>query len=185
MVEEKSKLGAFPYVIAGISYIPLIGIIFGITSIIWGVLTKKEGGKKLALIGAGGILFSIILYATFFYFSFAKRGGQYDELRAKLAVQIEDQAIQAIEFYKTKNGAYPKDLAELSASLPKETAYIVNDPTDVKLSGTPRQLYYQLINETQYYLFSVGPDNQPFTKDDILPSIQPGGGIGYTIKIVQ
>jgi len=34
MNEGKPKLGAFPFVIAGISFIPLIGILFGIIAII-------------------------------------------------------------------------------------------------------------------------------------------------------
>ena len=47
MSEEVKKLGAFPYVIGGgLSYIPLIGLFFGVVSIIWGLATDKKGGKK-------------------------------------------------------------------------------------------------------------------------------------------
>jgi len=68
MSDEQEKLGAFPYVIGGVSFIPGIGIIFGIIAIIWGLVTKKLGGKKLAIIGACGISFSIILYVSLSYF---------------------------------------------------------------------------------------------------------------------
>ncbi len=68
MSEEQEKLGTFPYIIGGVSFIPGIGIIFGIIAITWGLVTKKLGGKKLAVIGACGISFSIILYGSLSYF---------------------------------------------------------------------------------------------------------------------
>ena len=55
MGKQKEKLGVFPYVVGGISYIPLIGVPIGIITIIYGLITRKRGGKILALIGAGGI----------------------------------------------------------------------------------------------------------------------------------
>ena len=47
MNHEQEKLGTFPFVIGGVSFIPGIGIIFGIIAIIWGLVTKKLGGKKI------------------------------------------------------------------------------------------------------------------------------------------
>ncbi len=39
--DEQEKPGPLPYVIAGISYIPLLGVLFGIVAIIWGLTTSK------------------------------------------------------------------------------------------------------------------------------------------------
>src|SRR5208283_1587576 len=78
--EEKHKLVGFPYVIGGLSFIPVIGVLFGIIAIIWGLVTKKLGGKKLALIGTAGIAFTVVLYSGLFYFGVMQRGGVYDEL---------------------------------------------------------------------------------------------------------
>lgn len=58
---------------------------WNIIAIIWGQVTKKLGGKKLAIIGMCGISFSIILYGLFFYFGFVQKGGVYDDLRNQLS----------------------------------------------------------------------------------------------------
>ena len=185
--EAKQKLGGIPYVIAGISFIPLIGIIFGLIAIIWGLVTNKRGGKKLALAGAAGIAFTIVLYSGLFYFGFKKRGGIYDKLRVELAESDLTQLVQAIEFYKVQNGKYPDSLKTLSESLPKNSTVFIFDPTDVKMKGAPRYFYYELADQNHYYLLSVGPDGKPFTRDDILPEVPigPKGKVGLLIKPKQ
>ena len=184
MNEEQQKLGAFPYVIAGVSFIPGIGILFGIVAIIWGLVTKKLGGRKLAIIGACGISFSIVLYGSLFYFGFVQRGGVYDDLRAQLSKSTITSLVQAIEFYRTQNGHYPDSLETLRKSLPKNSMVYVFDPTDVKMGGKPRYYYYALKDNSHYYLLGVGPDGKPFTSDDILPDIKvkPNSGIGLLIN---
>ncbi len=180
MSEEKEKLGTFPYVIGGISFIPGIGIIFGVIAIIWGLVTKKLGGKKLAIIGACGIGFSIILYGSLFYFGFFQKGGMYDDLRVQLSKNTITSLVQAIEFYKTQNGQYPESLEVLRNSLPENSMVFVHDPTDVKMGGEPRYYHYELKGDDNYYLLGVGPDEKPFTSDDVLPNIEinQNSGVG-------
>jgi len=95
--DSSEKLGTFPYVIGGMSFIPLIGVLFGLVAIVWGLVTKKQGGKRLAAIGAGGIGFSFVLYGALFYFGFAQRGGVYDDLRVKLAQTSINSLVPSIE----------------------------------------------------------------------------------------
>jgi len=180
---KEEKLGAFPFVIGGISFIPLIGIFFGIIAIIWGLATKKSGGKKLAITGGCGIAFTVILYSSLFYFGFVQRGGAYDDLRGKLAETTLTSLVQAIEFYKTQNGHYPDSLATLHASLPKNSIVFVFDPTHVEVENDQRYYHYELQGESNYYLLSVGLDGQPYTTDDLLPNIeiQSNSGIGLLI----
>lgn len=184
MNEQQEKLSTFPFVIGGMSFIPLIGILFGLVAIVWGLVTKKAGGKKLALIGVCGILLTIALYSALFYFGFVQRGGVYDDLRAKLSETTITSLVQSIEFYKTQNGKYPESLEVLQKSLPKNSMVFVFDPTDVKMGGKPRYYYYQLIDSEHYYLLGVGPDGQPFTADDVLPKIDVGAKskVGLVIK---
>ena len=183
MNDEQEKLGTFPYVIGGVSFIPGIGIIFGIIAIIWGLVTKKLGGKKLAIIGACGIGFSIILYGSLFYFGFVQRGGVYDDLRVQLSKNTITSLVQAIEFYKTQNGQYPESLEVLRKSLPENSMVFVHDPTDVQMGGEPRYYHYELKDQNHYYLLGVGPDGQPYTSDDVLPNIEinQNSGIGLLI----
>jgi hypothetical protein len=173
--EQQERIGTFPYVIGGLSYIPLVGVLFGMVAVIWGLITNKTGGKKLALIGGGGILFTVALYSALFYFGFRQRGGLYDELRTKLAETTITTLVQSIEFYKVQHGAYPDSLDALRNSLPKNTPVFIVDPTDVQTGmGHPRRYYYELIDADHYYLLGVGRDGKPFTSDDILPQVTVG-----------
>jgi hypothetical protein len=79
------RLGRFAFIVAGLSFIPLIGALFGLIAIAWGLVKRKSGGRKLALIGTTGIAFSFIIFGSLFYFGFVQRGGIYDNLRVKLA----------------------------------------------------------------------------------------------------
>jgi hypothetical protein len=183
MNEKQEKLGTFPYVIGGVSFIPGIGIIFGIIAITWGLVTPKLGGKKLSIIGACGIGLSVILYGSLFYFGFVQRGGVYDDLRAQLSKNTITSLVQAIEFYKTQNGNYPDSLETLRKSLPENSMMFVHDPMHVQMGGEPRYYYYELKDPSHYYLLGVGPDEKPFTSDDIVPNIEvkPNSGIGLLI----
>ncbi|WP_202741212.1 MULTISPECIES: type II secretion system protein GspG [Acinetobacter] len=178
--ERSNKLGVFPYVIAAMSFIPGIGVIFGVIAVIWGVLTKKSGGKVLTIIGAFGIGLSIVLYGSLFYFGFVQRGGLYDELRAQSSQIAMTSLVQAIEFYKVENGHYPDSLEILNQSLPENSSVFVFDATDVSWSSSPRYYHYELKDSSHYYLLSVGQDGEPYTSDDILPNIElkPDSKIG-------
>lgn len=187
VVESEEKLRKFPFVIGGLSFIPLLGIPFGIAALIWGIGTKKAGGKKLALLGGTGILVTFILYGSLFYFGFAKRGGVYDELRSQLAQSNLNSLVQAVEFYNVEHGSYPESLKALQDSLPKNSMIFINDPTDVTFRGKPRDFYYERVGAEHYYLRGVGPDGVPFTSDDILPEVQRAAGskLGLLIERPQ
>lgn len=182
MSEKEHKLGAGAYVVGGMSFIPLLGIVFGIVSIIWGLITKKSGGKTLALIGALGILFTMVLYGSLFFFGFVQRGGVYDDLRKQLAETTITPLVQSIEYYKVQNGSYPPDLETLHQSLPKDAMVIVVDPSKVILDDTDSvYFYYENLGDT-YYLLGTGMDGLPFTDDDILPKVAPRGNVGFRVK---
>lgn len=69
--EKPNKLGVFPYVIAAISFIPGIGVIFGIIAVIWGVLTKKvvvKYSRLLVLVGLALVLFFMVRSFTLVLF---------------------------------------------------------------------------------------------------------------------
>ncbi len=183
MAETNEKLSGLPFVLAGLSFIPLLGIPFGIAALIWGITTKRIGGKKLALLGGSGILVTVVFYGSMFDFGFAKRG-IYDQLRAQLAQNGLNTLVPAVEFYKVQQGSYPESLQALQESLPKNSMVLVDDPTDVKFGGKPRYFNYERVGADPYYLRGVGPDGLPFTSDDILPQVQltPGSKLGLLIE---
>jgi hypothetical protein len=173
--QGENKLGCLPYAIGGCSFIPLVGALFGIAAIVWGIVRFKEGGWKLVALGGGGILVTILLYGAFFYFGFVQKGGVYDDLRAKMAKQSVVSAAKSVEFYKTTHGHYPVSLEEIEkGASPQERLYLYDPtfkPSLTELSSAkPKFFYYQLEpDQKRYYLLSEGPDGKPFTADDITP----------------
>ena len=97
---DQNKIGVFPYIIAGMSFIPLIGVLFGIIAIVWGIIALNRGGKRLIIIGLLGITLTVTLYSSLYYFGFVKRGGIYDDLRKDLAQNNLNSLVQTVEFIK-------------------------------------------------------------------------------------
>jgi Type II secretion system (T2SS), protein G len=171
MSDSDKKLGAGAFVLGGLSFIPLFGVLFGIIAIVWGLVSQKKGGKALALVGAGGIAFTVMAYGGLYYFGMIQRGGIYDDLRRTIAQQQLGQLVRSIEFYKVANGEYPTSLQQLQQAVGKSTTIFIHDPTDVNTVAGPRYFYYERVGTDRYYLRSVGPDGQPFTADDIVPQV--------------
>jgi len=179
------RLSRFPYIVGGLSFIPLIGIFFGIIVILWGLIKIRQGGWKLILIGILGISLTVIIYGTLFYKGFVERGGIFDKLRSQMAQPMLTDLIKNIEYYKLQKGTYPERLEELiPESKQRSQGFImIYDPTCVDLKmKEPRLFYYELINEGRNYrLFSSGLDGLPFTEDDIHPIVteEEMQNIGY------
>ncbi|RUO38637.1 hypothetical protein CWE13_03045 [Aliidiomarina shirensis] len=159
------EAGCLGYVIGGMSFIPLIGVLFGIIAIIWGFAIKHT---KLKIVGVCGIGFTVILYSALGYFGFVQEGGIYDELRGEFAKTQLNSAVQAIEFYKVQNGHYPESLEILQKSLPENSMVFLLDAAQVNTGG--KLYYYELIDEGSYHIRSYGRDGVINTADDILPS---------------
>jgi hypothetical protein len=130
--------------------------------------------RAVVILGICGIALTFALYGSLFYFGMIQRGGVYDELRAKMAVSMLNDAVKEIEFYKLQHGSYPHSLDDLKGQQ-KDSFSSIYDPTAMERGGKPNmEFYYQLDPSGKfYYLRSVGPDGIPFTDDDILPSMSP------------
>jgi hypothetical protein len=169
--------GRGSYVIAGLGFIPLIGVVFAIIAIVLGVMRRRSGGKTLILLGFLGIATTVVLYGGIFYFGFVQRGGIYDSLRGRLAKTTLTELVKSIEYYKVTKGQYPRSLPDLRASLGKESFTSIYDPTDPQIWTIPpakerSTFFYQLTDDgTHYYLLGVGPDRRAFTSDDLLPDV--------------
>lgn len=170
---EQEPLGCFPYVIGGASFIPLLGVPIGLIVIIWGIVKRKAGGLKLALVGTCGILFTFILYGTLFYKGFVEKGGIYDDLRGKMAQTQLNDLIKKIEFYRIDNGKYPDHLAELISEDPSAQDFtFVHDPFVGLDDLKPKTYSYGLMNDGKnYYIYSAGSDRISGTEDDIYPDV--------------
>jgi hypothetical protein len=171
-MKKKQKFGFLPYMVSGFSFIPLCGVFFGAISILWGLITWKRSGKMLVLLGTAGIIFTVVIYGGLYYFGFVQRGGIYDSLRSRLAGTHLVTIVQAIEFYKLQNGAYPPTLGELVKSQPEGSPIFILDPTAEGPNVEPREFYYEVVKDgSGYYLLGSGNDGKPFTQDDLIPII--------------
>ena len=86
------------FVIAGIGFIPMIGIPFGLSALLRGVLTYKKYGKLLTIISIASFLPMTIGYGTLYYFS-QKEDGIFAELNTSLNCDLLTQSIGEIEMH--------------------------------------------------------------------------------------
>ena len=148
--EPRKPLGCLPYAIGGASFIPLVGVVFGLIAIVWGITRRAW---QLVALGACGILFTIVIYSALFYFGYFHRGGMFDELRSRLAVTMLNDCVKEIEFYKLQRGHYPAGLSELD---PKDKTQLAKcfDPTIIDINPKrDRHFFYQLDPSGSSYFF--------------------------------
>ncbi len=167
------RLGWFPFVVGGLSFMPLVGVLFGVAAVAWGLLTKRRGGKTLALMGLAGIGLTVSLYGGLFYFGLVQHGDVYDGLRAKLAQSSLDSPVPSVEFYKLSHGEHPEALEALRSSLPGDSfaALNVSDPRVIGGGGFSRFLYYKRVDPSHYYLRGQAPDGKPFSPGALVPQV--------------
>jgi hypothetical protein len=181
-MKKDEEIGCLPFLFGGFSFIPLLGVVFGIITIVLGVIYLKQRGWRLIVLGLSGILFTVVLYGSLYYFGFVHRGGVFDEHKTQLVELNLNQIIQSVEYFKIQNDRYPHSLSELDSS--SNTPLVIIDLLSDELEDS-REYYYEVIEEgKKYYLFSSGFDRIPFTDDDILPDLteEEIKRIGYKVR---
>lgn len=167
----KSGFAITSLVLGIVSFIPLVGLLLGLLAIIFGIIAKskiKKGlylGKGLStagiILGVLGILVTVALYGSLFYFGFVAKGGPFEQPKKELSAQLLTQNAGLLELYKTKTGKYPASLDEL-----KNAGYQIW-PSDHYM----KPFYYKVsADESSYDLRSLGPDGEYGTGDDIFPN---------------
>lgn len=154
------------YLLGLLCLIPIIGAFVGLGLLLYGIFNYKD--KWLIVIGAGGILFTVSIYATMFYnFQY----GTDTRVGFSNLSQVEiNRLMKSVEFYKLEYGVYPDSLGQIRNN--DHTAEI-DDPLQLLKSGNSKlttRFNYQKVGN-HYYLFSSGIDGIPNTKDDIYPQV--------------
>ncbi len=171
--EEKKKHGVGAFVLAGISFIPLIGIFTGIICIVIAVVGKKSNSKLLGGLGFAGIMFSVVLYGSLFYKMFNDEG--FSKGFEVHAISAMTSLVRHVEYYKLQYGNYPESMAALRENLKEgEMVFSFDMSGPLNMGVQQRDFYYEITNGGEnYLLFGIGQDAQPFTQDDIFPIIDP------------
>lgn len=171
---RSSDLNLLQLLLAGIGFLPLLGLPFSLIAIAWGLLVGKRRGTKLVILGAAGPILSLVLVVGFIAFvsPMIFYGPSAKERANKFLVTTLMGACDAIEAFKRASGRYPAKLNELTNSPKYLLTYDPFQPTQIT-KGYVKQppFYYQRLSDPPgYYLFSVGKDGKAFTSDDVLPT---------------
>lgn len=159
-VNQKSKP---PYLLGLLGLIPLVGAFVGLGLLLYGLLKYKD--KWLSIIGAAGIVWTIVVYSALFY------AGTHASIFKKGFADISQMQLNSlvknIEFYKLEHGQYPENLQQL---LNEDKLAPINDPIQGLLTKENSYYNYKKIGD-KYLLFSSGQDGVPNTKDDLFPQV--------------
>jgi hypothetical protein len=160
--DKKAPIGLI--VMSGLSFIPAIGVFFGLVSIVISMVNFKRF-KLLFILGLSGIIFTIIIYSTLYYFGSVKRGGTYDKLRVTMNLYLLKEIDKEMINYKCRFGEYPTELKDL---LKVNMNLDLKDPMiQVIKNYKGDSLFYYKLKPDSFELFSIGFDGKPFTSDDI------------------
>ncbi|HEY4336863.1 MAG TPA: hypothetical protein VGM89_13225 [Puia sp.] len=153
-----------PYLLGLICLIPLIGGLLGFILLLLGIIHYKD--RRMIIIGAAGIFWTIIVYFCLFQFiakSDTVRGG----FVSLSALQL-NQLVADIELYKLQRGHYPDSLMQLRSI---NLFAPITDPIQNFSLRSDRYFNYGRVGD-KYYLFSSGTDGIPHTKDDFYPKLE-------------
>src|SRR6478735_6223854 len=147
-----------PYLLGLLCLIPLVGAFVGLGLLLYGLLKYKD--KWLSIIGAAGILWTILVYSSLFY------AGTHASVFKKGFEDISQMQLNSlvknIEFYKLSHGQYPDNLKQL---LEDDKMAPINDAAQgMNIKGNTCYNYEKKGNN--YSLFSSGQDGIPNTTDD-------------------
>lgn len=153
-----------PYLLGLLCIIPLVGAFVGFGLLLYGLLKYKD--KWLSIIGAAGILWTIIVYSMLFY---AGANAPVFKKGFESISQMQlNSLVKNIEFYKLVHGQYPDSLTQL---LDDDKLAPVTDAAQGLSSKGITYYNYEKMGE-KYSVFSSGQDGIPNTKDDLYPQIK-------------
>ena len=148
------------------AFIPGIGFLCGATAIVWGLLTDRPGARLAIGLGAAGALLQMAIglgLILWLQHSSVMRTAKV----AKAATDLP-RLVTELEAYKAVTGTYPPTLLALVAHHPAEDSVSIYDPTTGLFRPHP-YIYRPSATAMTFDLFSVGPDGQADTPDDLRP----------------
>ena len=163
MQKEIARQSKPPYLLGLFCLIPLIGAFVGLGLLLYGLIKYKD--KWLSIIGAAGIVWTILVYTTLFYAG--KHASVFKQGFEDISQMQLNSLVKNIEFYKLQYGQYPDSLKQL---LEDDKLAPINDAAQGMNTKENSFYNYKKIGD-KYSLFSSGQDGIPNTKDDLFPQI--------------
>ena len=150
-----------PYLLGLLCLIPLVGAFVGLGLLLYGVIKYKD--KWLSIIGAAGILWTILVYSTLFYVG--THASVFTKGFEDISQMQLNSLVKNIEFYKLQHGKYPDSLKQL---LDDDQLAPINDAAQGMKTKGNSYYNYEKVGD-KYLLFSSGQDGVVNTKDDLFP----------------
>ena len=165
------------FLIAALSFVPLLGIFFGGAAATWGLISSRPRAIWAAVIGMTGALLN---FAAAMVITFSAAGNLDLATDAKFTQREMLKVVAAIEDFHSREHSYPASLQLLQRRLLLKRVVSTMDMSG-KGIHLPHEYRYVLAPDGESYdLIATGPDNVIGTADDIRPvltdSIQAHSG---------
>jgi hypothetical protein len=156
--------------------LPNFGAIAGIVLLYQGIIRLKS--RLLVIIGVADILFTILFWTAMRHWVFDSPS--MVRMEKQLSQTQLNTIFKNVEFYKIQHGDYPDSLQQiedlkndlwLSDALPRKGSRL-----------KPGHYYYEKTGD-KYWLFSVGKDGEPFTADDVYPTMNPADSTKFGLRL--
>ncbi len=156
--------------LAGLSFIPFLGILFAAGAVSWGLVSNRRRAKLAFILGAIGGLLTVGETAAIVFW--ASRTGEWSKAQQELIQEDLRRVAAAIDAYRERTGALPRDLATLARPGSGDPLLNVIDRSASLFSLSPFK--YVQLEGGAYEVYAVGKDGLPNTPDDIrAPRVAP------------
>jgi len=112
-MDKEKRISVPEYLVGFASFIPFLGVLFGLASLVLGAMKFKNSGWKLIALGVGGILLTMILSVSLWTYLLGNGAGK-GEIYVKMAGKNLKTCVMALEFHKRMKGRYPATLREIA-----------------------------------------------------------------------
>lgn len=165
LIQENKKAPRRLYYWGLLGLFPNVGLICGIVLSIRGIFQYRD--YKLVLVGFGDILFTLIFWMAFNYYT--THSSTFQKLDMETTQGQLNTLFKTIEFYKVENGVYPDSLEQLKKD---DKTLSIYDFMTMSSVSHKMVLYNYSKSGQKYHLFSSGLDGIPNTSDDIYPQMR-------------
>jgi hypothetical protein len=159
------------YVAAGLSFFPVFGFFWGSVAVSWGLVSSRPGARRAVVIAATGALLNLIAMVVYLT-STAGKGTYQVGYQMGIRRGMGD-IVAALEEYHSQLHHYPESLGALNQERgPLRAVPITDMGAGIFHVNVARSYQYSVAPDgLSYVLFSIGPDGEPGTDDDIRPLV--------------
>ncbi len=194
IIEKQNSEEAIPegpvstwlYVLSGLSFIPVLGVIPGLLALLISAISKKRGGGRVVFISLAGMSITAFLIGYLIYnaqdIENSPMMAEFNKVQIELRKGNLVRLVQIIEYYRLEKGVFPEGLENITIT--QDDVINFSGAAYMDSSGEI-PYYYELIDSNSYYLLGKGPDRIPFTNDDMVPLVKLDGSSPIGLKIHQ